>query len=131
MTVPAIKDDITHQLMIRTFGKADVVLPFSRQVFLMKTYVAGTGHYEASAVAKPLKAGDQLVLRREPRNSHDDLAIEVLSQCGAKLGYIPRSQNPVLARLMDAGKKISAEAVACDAEEIWTQLDINVSMLEI
>ncbi len=72
MTVPAIKDGITHQLMLRTLGKNGVVLPFSKQVFLMGTNVAGTGYHEAAVEAKSLKSGDQLVLKREPDNPHDE-----------------------------------------------------------
>ena len=130
MTVPAIKDGITHQLMLRTLGKNEVVLPFSKQVFLMGTNVAGTGYHEAAVEAKSLKAGDQLVLKREPDNPHDKLAIAVLGQNGAKLGYIPGSQNGVLARLMDSGKQISAEITACEVVDPWTEIDINVSMIE-
>lgn len=131
MTVPAIKEGLTHQLMLRTLGETGVVLPFSKQVFLMGTNVAGTAYHEAAVEAKSLKAGDQLVLKREPDNPHDDLAIAVLGQNGAKLGYIPRNQNGVLARLMDAGKQICAEITACDAEDPWTEIDIKVSMIEI
>jgi hypothetical protein len=97
----------------------------------METHVAGTIYYEAAAEAKSLKAGQQLVLRREPDNHHDELAIEVLRQTGARLGYIPRNQNGVLARLMDAGKQICAEIATCDAEDPWTKIDIEVSMVEI
>jgi len=128
--VPAIKNDITHQLMLRTLGKSEVVLPFSTQVFLMETHVAGTIYHKAAEEAEFLKAGQQLVLRREPDNRHDDLAIEVLRQNGARLGYIPRNQNGVLARLMDAGKQICAEISVCDAEDTWTEIDIKVSMVE-
>jgi hypothetical protein len=131
MTVPAIQEDITQQLMLRTLGKSAVVLPFSKQVFLMGTHVAGTGYHKAGAEAKYLDAGDQLVLKREPNNPCDDLAIAVLGQNGAKLGYIPRRHNCVLARLMDAGKQICAEIEACDDEVPWTGIDIKVSMSEL
>ena len=128
--VPAIKNAITHQLMLRTLGKTEVVLPFSTQVFLMETHVAGTIYHDADEEAKSLKGGQQLVLKREPDNPHDDLAIEVLRQNGARLGYIPRNQNGVLARLMDAGKQICAEISACYAEDTWSEIDIKISMVE-
>ena len=106
-------------------------LPFSRQVFLMETYVAGAAYHEGSVLTNWLKAGDQLALKREPDNPYDDLAIEVLSQDGIKFGYIPRSQNPILARLMDAGKQISAVVIGRDADDPWTGIDIKVSMVEL
>ena len=130
MTVPAINEGITRQLMLQTLGKTGVTLPFSKQVFLMGTSVAGTGYHEAATEAESLKAGDRLILKREPDNPYDDLAIAVLGENGAKLGYIPRNQNSVLARLMDAGKRISAEITACDAQTPWAEIDIKVSMVE-
>ena len=50
------------------------------------------------------KEGDRITLLREPQNEHDELAILVKDEKKHKLGYIPRSDNHVMARLMDAGK---------------------------
>ena len=130
MTALAIKDDLTRQLMMRTLGKTDLALPFSTELLLLETRVAGTGHYRASSLAEPLKPGEHLVLKREPENSHDKLAISIVSQDGVKLGYVPREDNSAIARLMDAGKTISAKVVTCDYIDIWTEIDITVSMIE-
>ena len=131
MTVPAIKDDLTRQLMMRSLGKTDLALPFSKELLLLETHVAGTGHYRASSLVEPLKPGEHLVLKREPKNPHDELAISIESHDGVKLGYVPRVENSVIARLMDAGKTISAEVVTCDYIDIWSEIDITVSMIEL
>ena len=55
--------------------------------------------------------GQRLALRRQPENRYDALAIEVLGPEGHKLGYVPRRRNEMPARLMDAGKRLSAPAV--------------------
>ena len=51
-----------------------------------------------------------LRFQRQPQNPHDALAIEVYVAGPEpfKLGYVPRKHNPVLARLMDAGKELTA-----------------------
>ncbi len=83
---------------------------------LRETYVAGTPYYEARRVVGGLRPGDALVLRREPDNAYDDLAIEVFTAAGPKLGYVPRADNEPFARLMDAGKAVTAEVTDVNPE---------------
>ena len=85
--------------------------PQGWSLVLRETYVAGTPHYEARRVGGDLRPGDALVLRREPDNAYDDLAIEVFTAAGPKLGYVPRADNEPFARLMDAGKAVTAEVI--------------------
>ncbi len=101
--------DLTRQLMNRTLGRETLPLPFAREIFLLETHVAGIQYYQVNDVIDELAPATALKLRREPCNPHDDLAIEILTQTEVKLGYVPRHRNPVLARLMDAGKKLVAE----------------------
>ena len=81
-----------------------------REILLARMHVAGTAYYDAEAVAGRLRPGQRLALRRQPANRHDDLAIEVLGPRGHKLGYVPRRSNEMPARLIDAGKRLSARA---------------------
>jgi hypothetical protein len=79
-----------------------------------------------------LVVGAPLGLRREPANPHDELAIEILAESGLKLGYIPRHRNPVLARLMDAGKQLLATvaSIGADARYSTDELpDVRLSIL--
>lgn len=70
----------------------------------INTVIVGTKHQGRSAVETlgKLREGNELRLRREPRNSFDAYAIAVdfLGQC---LGYIPRQANPTIAQEMDNG----------------------------
>lgn len=52
--------------------------------------------------------GRQLKLIREPDNPYDRWAIRVCTLSGAMLGYLPSKKNQSVARLMDAGKNITA-----------------------
>jgi hypothetical protein len=106
-TLPATS--LTQHLMRRTLGDAPIALPFARDIFLLETHVAGIRYYAAAQAGAGLSVGAPLHLRREPGNPHDELAIGIFTASGEKLGYVPRHRNPVLARLMDAGKTLLAE----------------------
>lgn len=80
-------------------------------LFLIETHVAGLAYYQAMTALSDLAPGQSLILRREPTNPHDELAIEVF-RGDLKLGYVPRFRNPVLARLMDADKPLVAEVAS-------------------
>lgn len=77
-------------------------------LFLLETHVAGTAYYRAAAVIDRLAPDQALILRREPTNRFDKMAIEVFSRDEDKLGYVPRVENRPFARLMDAGHRITA-----------------------
>ena len=75
---------------------------------LVHTYIAGTQFHELSGVADFLKPGDLLQLARETDNAYDANAIAVATQAGYMLGYVPRSENAVLANLIDAEERLYA-----------------------
>ncbi len=81
-------------------------------VTLQETHVAGTAYYRADAVLPTLREGQTLILRRQPDNPFDPLAVEVLTAIGEKLGYVPRAANPPYARMLDAGYPLTARITA-------------------
>ena len=81
-----------------------------REILLARMHVAGTAYYAAEAAADRLRSGQRLALRRQPETDYDALAIEILGPEGHKLGYVSRRRTEMLARLMDAGKRLSARA---------------------
>jgi hypothetical protein len=131
--LPDKKSGMTGQLMGLTIGKVDILMPFGKEIFLINTHVAGTGHYDVSLALDKLKQEKTLVLRRQPTNPHDELAIEIFTSSGEKLGYVPRKDNPVVARLMDAGKIISATLSYCDNEANgeWVEMNVDISLKDI
>lgn len=91
-------------------GGGDMLQPFSRNIFLLKTNAAGCHHVEnIEQHLEKIKIGQKLTLLREPRNPVDKRAILIMNG-EQKLGYIPRRQNEILSRLMDAGKYLYATA---------------------
>lgn len=56
-----------------------------------------------------------MYLERE-NNPHDDNAILVLDESGTKVGYIPKTSNSVIAKLMDLGELFYAVVLHVDAD---------------
>ncbi|WP_051286393.1 HIRAN domain-containing protein [Megalodesulfovibrio gigas] len=99
---------LSGQLMGATAGTVEIAIPFTAEIFLIDTHIAGLAYYAAAEALTVEGEPPALTLRREPGNPYDALAIEVLTADGKKLGYVPRKINPILARLMDAGKMLGA-----------------------
>ena len=97
-----------------------------REIRLARMHVAGTAYYDAEAVADRLRPGQRLALRRQPENRYDALAIEVLGPEGHKLGYVPRQRNEMPARLIDAGKRLSARAESVGHRGNWLNIQISL-----
>jgi hypothetical protein len=104
--------------------------PFARDILLLECYVAGTAYRDLNAIEPTQRAGDELTLRREPDNDHDELAIQILTADGTHLGYVPRAKNEPLAHLMDAGKLLFAKLTEKGREKRWLKISVQISMRE-
>lgn len=113
-------------------GSALTVNPYARDIFLLACHVAGTGYCDLGDLLSTLTPGRPLRLQREPDNPHDPLAILVLDAATArKLGYVPRNESPVLARLMDAGKTFVADLGTAEVCHGWHRLELRISLREL
>lgn len=83
---------------------------------LLCSQVAGFHYAHGPQVLDRLDPGDALTLAREPENPHDHLAVRI-EWNGAKLGYVPRTGNAAIARLLDGGETLSARIHAIDRSE--------------
>lgn len=104
-----------------------IVVPFSKDIMLFSTYVAGTTHIEnINEIVLDLNEGSILSLQREMNNQFDDAAILMLDEKKRKVGYVPKKDNIVFARLMDAGKFLFCKVT--DFEEIgnWHKIYVDV-----
>ena len=78
-----------------------------RRILIQKTTLSGFRHHDAPGLWQALESRDLLTLEREPDNPFDDNAV-VLRWRGRKLGYLPRGENLVVARLLDHRRNLSA-----------------------
>jgi hypothetical protein len=108
-------------------GKNGLAQPFGRTIFLFETHIAGTSYVENIAEIEPsLKVDDVLTFVREPKNERDELAILIRDAQKRKLGYVPRRDNPVFARLMDAGKRLFGKIRSVERVNNWLKIEIGV-----
>ena len=105
-------------------GIGELIKPLSREIHLFDSYVAGTTHLEDETVLDEIKEGDKLILQRED-NKFDDKAILVLDEKKRKLGYIPEKDNIVFARLMDAGKLLTAKIDHIEPKGSFRMINIS------
>ena len=78
-------------------------------LFLFEDNVAGTQYYQASDVCDEMQDSDKkpVIFRREPNNQYDPKAIEIFTESGVKLGYVPRQRNEILSQLIDSGHHVT------------------------
>lgn len=112
-------------------GNLTIPKPFERDIFLFDTYVAGTSYVEGIEELEPhLNIDDKLNFYREPDNLHDAKAIVIKNADGVKIGYVPKADNVVFSRLMDAGKLLFARITNKKRQGNWLKIDIKVFLHE-
>ncbi len=105
--------------------------PFRSDLFLLRTEIAGTTHVVGIEELEPfLHPGDRLELIRVPDNPSDPNAIKIFTRDRVKLGYVARKDNPVLARLMDAGKLLYAVVAEKAWQNDWLRVTVEIFMTE-
>lgn len=112
-------------------GGSEIPKPFERDIFLFSTYVAGTSHIEGIEELEPhLAIGDKLDFYREPDNPYDRKAIVIQNADGVKIGYVPRADNAIFSRLMDAGKLLFGRIATKKASGKWIKIGIKIFLHE-
>jgi hypothetical protein len=91
----------------------------------LETVVAGTSFRKLDQIEPLLEKQVKLDLKREGKNEYDQFAVS-LSFDKHKIGYIPKTKNETIARLMDAGKHFYATLEAKEWEGNWLRLEIKV-----
>ncbi len=110
-------------------GIGEMLKPLIREIHLFDSFVAGTTHLKDGSVLDEIKIGDKLSLRRED-NKFDDNAILIFTENGKKLGYVPEKDNVVFARLMDAGKLLTARITKISKKGSFTQISIGIFLVD-
>lgn len=112
-------------------GEISKPKPFEKDIFLFDTYVAGTTHIEGIEELEPhLNVDDRLAFFREPDNRYDTQAIVIKTVDGVKIGYVPKQDNVIFARLMDAGKLLFGKITSKEKKGSWVKIYIKVFLHE-
>jgi len=126
-----VRIDETNIVSILNLAKSGLELgkPFSRQIFLISASIASSYYVnEIYELLDEMKIGAKLRFVREPDNQYDELAILVKDQNDNKLGYVPRKKNPILARLMDAGKLIYGTVKTINNDDSYINIEMEIFM---
>jgi hypothetical protein len=78
-----------------------------RRILIQRSALAGFRHHAAPELWPALRAQDVLLLVREADNPQDPDAVAVYWR-DRKLGYLPRAENFLVARLLDSRRSLSA-----------------------
>ena len=109
----------------------DLPMPFEKTVFLTECHLAGTECIEDELVKTyDVEEGTELVLRRSSEDVQDAMAVAALTKKGYVVGYVPRRYAAIIARLMDAGKALSATVTEKTLVGHWLDLAISIAMKE-
>lgn len=73
-------------------------------------HIAGFTYYDGAEVFDELKIGTRLTLQAEPTNHFDNHAVAVFYG-EYKLGYVPRTHNNALSKLLECGYSDILETV--------------------
>ena len=107
----------------------DLIKPLIREIHLFDSYIAGTTHLNDKSILDEIKVGDKLSLQRED-NKFDSNAILVICSDNRKVGYIPEKDNIIFARLMDAGKMLSAQIINIDLKGTFHKISIGIYLVD-
>lgn len=108
-------------------GRFRIPEPFERDIFLFETHIAGTTHIEGiEDLVGHLNLDDKLDFFREPDNRYDKKAIVIKNKDGVKIGYVPKEDNVVFARLMDAGKLLFGKIRSKETKGKWLRIKIDI-----
>ena len=103
-------------------GVGELLKPLSQEIHLFDSFVAGTSHLSDQSVLDEIAEGDMLFLVRED-NKFD-------SKDKKKVGYVPEKDNIVFARLMDAGKKLSARITNIEKKGSFTKISVSIYLVD-
>ena len=126
-----VRIDESNIVSIINSGKGPLSIgkPFSKQIYLISARIAGSFYVDnIRELLDEMKEGSKLHFFREPENKYDDLAIVVKNHNKEKLGYVPREQNPILARLMDAGKLIYGTVKKIENDDSYINVEMEIYM---
>ncbi len=116
--------------VIEERGLGDLLKPLVKDIHLFDTYIAGTSFIDDLSVFEGLRVNEDLILRREPDNKFDAQAIVILNSEGIKLGYVPRKDNLIFGRLLEAGKMLKGKISDIEKKDSYYKIRIGIYLVD-
>ena len=121
------KEDLLSVIDDKSLSEA--LKPLVREIYLFDTFIAGTSYIEDPSLLDKLQINERLKLVRE-ESKFDDLAILIQNSEGKKLGYVPRKDNVIFSRLMDAGKLLIGKVKEKDQIGSFSRIRISIYLID-
>lgn len=94
----------------------------SQRKLIQRTALTGLSYTEYALHTHSIEAGTDLVLVAQHNNAHDKYAVAVhvldesddCAEYGDQIGWIPKGQNEMLWRMLNAGVDIACRVIAHD-----------------
>jgi hypothetical protein len=100
----------------------------TRTVLIQESPIAGFQFHRGASLWPLLRVGQVLDLVREPGNPHDTNAVAVYFN-EDRLGYLPRTENQIVAQMLDRDEKLEASIIRLmEDENPWNRVRIRVSL---
>ena len=116
--------------LVKDSGIGDVIKPLTKEIHLFDAFVSGTSRLKDASVLDNISIGGKLKMRRED-NRFDSNAIVFLDRDNNKIGYVPEKDNVVFARLLDAGKLLSATVTGIERKGSFTKIAVSIFLVDI
>lgn len=111
---------------IEKFGLGDVIKPLIREIFLDDVFVHGVLFDRRLG---KLKAGDELLLVRK-KPPYDEYTVAVYKG-KERFGELAEKDERIFARLLDAGKKLTAKVKRVVLLPDYSALEISITMKDL
>jgi hypothetical protein len=116
----------TRQIPTTPISKHAGALSDPPGVLLMSTTTTGYRDYVGPSIEHGIHTGRELLLRRDPSNPHDPPPIEIRR---LKLGYLPKRQNEIPARLPDQHRRLTPRVTAIRCRSApWERIAFEVRL---
>lgn len=92
----------------------------------LRTVIVGCSfHLGGCEAIQRLAAGEELMLARQPDNPYDKNTVAVLNSDWQFMGFIPRSDAPLAARVLDLGLPTKATAIYARNNHVLIEWETN------
>jgi len=122
--------------LMAAVGKTASAAPEKSYYVLNRFSIAGFVYYGGPDVIEGLNplvprlsAGSRLDFFAEPHNPYDEFAVR-MDYRGIKIGYVPRSDNKHISRLLQQNATLTCRAIEVNPKaDTWKMVRVEVGML--
>lgn len=99
-------------------------------LLINKFSVAGFQYYDGRQIIGRMRIGEKLALIPEPANPYDEFAVKIMRN-RAMVGYVPRSDNRHISRLLQQGSLLQCRVIEIrPADAPWHAVRVEVKLIE-